>query len=104
MEILKLFGSDLFEIVNIEVKSEEEYWKVIYLNVCSVFRPVWLFVTLRTVALQVPLPMGIFRQEYCSGWPFSEKIGLTLISKAFTLRRWVHTKLLLSRLTLCGVM
>ena len=30
-----------------------------------------LFVTLWTVALQVPLPMGFFRQEYQSGMPFS---------------------------------
>ena len=32
---------------------------------------VWLFVTLWTVALQVPLCIGYFRQEFWSGLPFS---------------------------------
>ena len=31
---------------------------------------VWLFATLCTVAFQVPLSMGFFRQEYRSGLPF----------------------------------
>ena len=33
--------------------------------------PVWLFVTLWTVARQAPLSMGFSRQEYWSGLPFS---------------------------------
>ena len=32
---------------------------------------VWLFAALWTVAHQVPLSMGFFRQEYWSGLPFS---------------------------------
>ena len=35
----------------------------------SCFSRVWLFVTLCTLARQAPLPMGISRQEYCSGLP-----------------------------------
>ena len=35
----------------------------------SCFSPVWLFGTLWTVALQAPLSMGFFRQEYWSGLP-----------------------------------
>ena len=37
---------------------------------------VWLFVTLRTVALQAPLSMGYFRQEFCSRLPFSSSKNL----------------------------
>ena len=37
--------------------------------VLSHFRHVWLFVTLWTVAYQVPLSMGFSRQEYWSGLP-----------------------------------
>ena len=35
----------------------------------SRFSRVQLFVTLGTLALQVPLSMGFSRQEYCSGLP-----------------------------------
>ena len=43
-----------------------------YVCVCvlNCFSCVWLFVTLWTVALQTPLFMGFFRQEYWSGLPF----------------------------------
>ena len=37
--------------------------------VLSHFRRVWLFVTTRTVAHQVPLSMGFSKQEYWSGLP-----------------------------------
>ena len=37
---------------------------------CLVISCVWLFVTPWTVALQAPLSMGFFRQEYWSGMPF----------------------------------
>ena len=42
------------------------------INTCvlSCFSPVQIFVTLWTVAHQVPLPMGFPRQEYWSGLPF----------------------------------
>ena len=36
----------------------------------SPFSPVWLFATLWTIALQVPLFWGFSRQEYWSGFPF----------------------------------
>ena len=36
----------------------------------SLFSSVRLFATLWTVACQVPLSMGFFRQEYWSGLPF----------------------------------
>ena len=43
----------------------------IYVNcVPSPFSHVRLFVTPRTVALQVPLSMGFSGQEYWSGFPF----------------------------------
>ena len=46
----------------------------LYLNlrvcVLSHFSHVWLFGTLRTVALQAPLSMGFSRQELWSGLPF----------------------------------
>ena len=35
-----------------------------------ILSPVWLFVTPWTVAWQVPLSMGFFRQEYWNGLPF----------------------------------
>ena len=38
-------------------------------RVCCLFSHVRLFMTLRTVALQAPLSMGFFRQEYWSGLP-----------------------------------
>ena len=38
-------------------------------HVVSHFSCVWLFVTLWTIVHQVPLSMGFFRQEYCSGLP-----------------------------------
>ena len=38
--------------------------------VLSCFSCVWLFVTLWTIAHQVPLSMGFSRQEYWSGLPF----------------------------------
>ena len=37
---------------------------------------VWLFVTPWTVALQAPLSLGFFRQEYCSGLPFPPSVDL----------------------------
>ena len=37
---------------------------------------IWLFVTLWTVAGQVPLPMGFPRQEYSSGLPFPSLVSL----------------------------
>ena len=37
----------------------------------SHFSHVWLFATLRTVAVQASLSMGLSRQEYRSGLPFS---------------------------------
>ena len=37
----------------------------------AVFSCVWLFATLWTVAHQVPLSMGLSRQEHWSGLPFS---------------------------------
>ena len=37
---------------------------------CQSLSCVRLFVTLRTVALQAPLSMDFFRQEYWSGLPF----------------------------------
>ena len=40
------------------------------MSVCRL-RRVQPFVTLRTVTCQAPLSMGFFRQEYCSGLPFS---------------------------------
>ena len=39
-------------------------------RVLSCFSYVWLFVTLWIVALQAPLSMGFFRQEYWSRLPF----------------------------------
>ena len=39
-------------------------------SVLSCFSPVWLFVTLWTVAHQALLSIGFFRQEYWSGLPF----------------------------------
>ena len=44
------------------------------------FRDVWLFVTPSTVAHQVPLSMGSFRQEYWRGWPFPPLISNILPS------------------------
>ena len=41
-----------------------------WLCVLSCFSRVWLFVTLRTVANQAPLSMGLSRQEYWSGLPW----------------------------------
>ena len=40
-----------------------------FLCVLSCFCPIWLFVTLWTIALQAPLSMGFLRQEYWSGLP-----------------------------------
>ena len=55
----------------IRVKSEEVEWlraPTFLLNSCacrlSRFSHVWLFVTVWTVAHQVPLSMGFSRQEY----------------------------------------
>ena len=39
-------------------------------SVLSCFSPVWLFVTMWTVAHQALLSIGFFRQEYWSGLPF----------------------------------
>ena len=41
-----------------------------YVYVCWLLSPVWLFVTLWTVARQVPLSMEFSKQEYWSGLPF----------------------------------
>ena len=46
----------------------------------------WLFVTPWTVANQVPPSMGISRQEYCSGLPFSSLGDLP--------HRWSKSRLL----------
>ena len=42
----------------------------------SCFSRVRLFATQWTVARQAPLPIGFFRQEYWSGWPFPFPGGL----------------------------
>ena len=42
---------------------------------------VWLYGTPWTVAHQVVLSMEFFRQEYCSGWPFSSPILPQIILK-----------------------
>ena len=39
--------------------------------VLSCFSCVWLFVTLWTIAHQVPLSMRLSRQEHCNGFPLS---------------------------------
>ena len=44
-------------------------WKPLNRTVLCVLIRVQLFVTLRTVCLQVPLSMGFPRQEYWSGYP-----------------------------------
>ena len=41
----------------------------VHMCVLSRFSCVWLFATLWTMACQVPLSMGFYRQEYCSGLP-----------------------------------
>ena len=46
------------------------YICVVCCAVLSCFSRVWFFVTLWTVASQVPLSMGFSRQEYWSGLPF----------------------------------
>ena len=55
---------------------------------------VWLFVTPWTVALQAPLSLGFFRQEYCSGLPFPPSVdlpnpGIKSMSPVFLHCRWV---------------
>ena len=44
---------------------------LMYVCMCLVLSHVWLFVTPWTIALQAPLSMAFFRQEYWSGLPFS---------------------------------
>ena len=57
-------------------------------------RCVWLFVTPWTVALQAPLSMGFFRQEYYSGLPFPPSVdlpnpGIKSTSPIFLHCRWI---------------
>ena len=42
----------------------------------SLFSPVWLFMTLWTIANQVPLSVGFPRQDYWSGLPYSPAADL----------------------------
>ena len=54
------------------ISTAESYRQMKHSIDCAVlncFSPVRLFVTLWTVACQVPLSMGFFRQEYWSGLP-----------------------------------
>ena len=55
------------------------------------FSHVQLFVTLWTVALQAPLPMGFPRQEHWSGLPFPTPGDLPTqgLSRCFCIGRWI---------------
>ena len=63
--------SDSFEKLLQRAKEKGQYVHDFgkWVFVLSPFSRVWLFVTLRTVACQAPLSMGLSRQEYWSGLP-----------------------------------
>ena len=51
------------------IQQEQEILQCQKVSVKSLSH-IQLFVTPWTIAYQAPLPMGFFRQEYWSGWPF----------------------------------
>ena len=60
---LRKFSSFLFFVIDEGTKS--------FSTMCSIsVHAKSLFVTLWTLAHQVPMSMGFSRQEYSSGWPF----------------------------------
>ena len=90
-----IFSSGACEAVTWTVVSLG--WAHIYVqaSVWGRFRCVWLCVALWTVALQAPLSMGFFRQEYWNGLPYPPRgdlphPGIELLSLASTcISRWV---------------
>ena len=78
------FSLDYFSYTNILIflslstSSIDSCYKLGFSSSCmlSLFSPVWLFVTLWTIANQVPLSVGFPRQEYWSGLPYSPAADL----------------------------
>ena len=56
-----------------------EFLLIVCASMLSRFSHVWLFVTLWTVACQVPLSTGFSRQEYWGGLPFASP-GLLIVA------------------------
>ena len=67
-----IFHKCLNQTLNSMIPTLNMAWKV---KVKSL-NPIWLFVTLSTVAHQASLSTGFSRQEYWSGLPFSSPGGL----------------------------
>ena len=62
--------------------------------VLSRFSRVWLFVTQRTIACQVPLSMGFSTQEYWSGLPFPSPIKKAEYQCTDAFKLWCWRRLL----------
>ena len=60
----------IFRCKDCSTYANQSMWYItLLLLLLSHFSPLWLFATLWTIALQVPLSVGFFRQEYWSGLP-----------------------------------
>ena len=77
------FSHDYFSYTNILIflfvstSSVDSCYKLGFSSSClSLFSPVWLFMTLWTIANQVSLSVGFPRQEYWSGLPYSPAADL----------------------------
>ena len=78
----------------ISLFSSSSLLPLIWVCMLSHFSHVLLLATPWTVAHQAPLSMGLFRQEYCSGLPFSPPgdlpdLGIKPMSPVCCTGRWV---------------